>query len=259
MSPDKVIDRSLQLDHPLTRYALFLDVDGTLLPIAERPDQVRVPFSLLGTLHHLRDGFLGALALVSGRAIADLDALFEPLALPAAGVHGLELRHSDGHCCRSSNESLLEPLRTPLRAFAERTPGLLLEDKGLSLALHYRLAPEREAEVARRIDELLGGSLPDLEVTQGKMVFEVKPSGCNKGTAIGAFMEEPPFSGRKPIFLGDDITDEDGFVAVNRLDGISVKVGETGASQAKHRLPNEAAVHSWLAQLVDSSNSQERE
>lgn len=259
MSPDKVIDRSLQLAHPLTRYALFLDVDGTLLPIVERPDQVQVPYSLLEILHRLRDGFLGALALVSGRAIADLDALFEPLTLPAAGVHGLELRRSDGRWFRNSNESLLEPLRRPLIGFAEKTPGLLLEDKGLSLALYYRLAPDREAEVARRIDELLGDILPDLEVTQGKMVFEVKPSGCNKGTAIGAFMDEPPFSGRKPIFLGDDITDEHGFVAVNRFDGISVKVGGMGASQAQHRLPNEAAVHSWLAQLVDSSASQERE
>lgn len=258
MSPDKVFDRSLLLDHPLNRYALFLDVDGTLLPIVERPDQVRVPFSLLETLRHLRDSFLGALALVSGRAIADLDSLFDPLALPAAGVHGLEMRRGNGHHYRSSNESLLEPLRRPLTAFAEQTPGLLLEDKGLSLALHYRLAPERETEVARRIDELLGDSLPALEVTQGKMVFEVKPAGCNKGTAIVAFMEEPPFFGRKPIFLGDDITDEDGFAAVNQLDGISVKIGCTGASRAQHRLPNEAAVHSWLGQLVNSSNSQER-
>lgn len=259
MSPDKAFDRSLKLDHPLTRYALFLDVDGTLLPLVERPDQVHVPLSLLETLNLLRDRFLGALALISGRAVADLDALFEPLVLPAAGIHGLELRRSGEHCLRSSSKGLLEPLRPPLKAFAEKTPGLLLEDKGLSLALHYRLAPEREAEAAQRIDALVANTSPHLEVTQGKMVFEVKPSGYNKGTAIDAFMEEPAFRGRKPIFLGDDITDEDGFAVVNRLDGISVKVGGTDLSRAQYRLPNEAAVHSWLTQLVDSKDLQEGE
>ena len=124
MNSDQVFDRGLQLDHPLTRYALFLDVDGTLLPIVERHDQVEVPLFLLEALIQLHDRFLGALALVSGRAIADLDALFKPLTLPSAGVHGLELRRGDGQLYRSSTESLLEPLRSPLKAFAENTPGL---------------------------------------------------------------------------------------------------------------------------------------
>ncbi len=262
MNAGQVFGPSLQLDHPLGQHALFLDVDGTLLPIAERPDQVEVSPFVLETLSRLNDDLRGALALVSGRAIVDLDTLFDPLILSAAGVHGLEMRRGndskDSHD-RCSNESLLEPLRRSLNAFADVTPGLLLEDKGLSLALHYRLAPERETQAAQLISELLDDGLPGLEMTRGKMVLEVKPSGFNKGTAISTFMQEPPFSGRRPIFLGDDVTDEDGFAAVNRLDGISVKVGNTGPSQAKHRLPDEAAVHTWLSHLVEPPNSREHQ
>ncbi|NIA70236.1 trehalose-phosphatase [Pelagibius litoralis] len=240
----------LRLNCSLQHYALFLDVDGTLLPITTRHYEVRVPAALISLLQSLREELRGALALISGRAIADLDDLFAPLVLPAAGIHGLERRRYDDDYYRNENTNLLEPLRHPLEAFVRERHGLLLEDKGLSLALHYRMAPEREVEVLRHLNHMIDRTQSKLEVKRGKMVFEVKPKGGDKGTAIDAFMNEQPFKGRKPIFLGDDVTDEDGFATVNRLDGISVKVGATESTLASQCLPDEAAVHAWLEYLA---------
>lgn len=247
--PDEV-HQDLQFDCSLQNCALFLDVDGTLLPIAARPQEVHVPSSLLTLLDHLREKLDGAVALVSGRAIADLDNLFAPLALPAAGVHGLERRGVDTQHTSAATTASLDPLRRFLVDFVERSPGPLLEDKGLSLAVHYRMVPDREVDIERYLKATIAKHAPFLELARGKMVFEMKPGGINKGTAIEAFMAEQPFRGRIPVFLGDDITDEDGFAVVNRLGGLSVRIGEKGSTKATQNLPNEAAVHAWLRHLL---------
>ncbi|WP_299393183.1 trehalose-phosphatase [Pelagibius sp.] len=235
---------------PAESCALFLDVDGTLLPIAPRPQDVRVPPFLLSLLADIQNRLEGALALVSGRCVGELDALFSPLRLSAAGVHGLERRKSAGDTATGGQEDVLKPLRQPLADFAESHPGLLLEDKGLAMALHFRQAPELEDEAERMVATLLRNSGAALELQHGKMVLEVKPKGANKGTAVAAFMKEPPFRGRVPVFVGDDVTDEDGFEAVNRLGGLSVKVGAAGeATKATYRLQDEAAVHAWLTKF----------
>ncbi len=226
-------------------WALFLDVDGTLLPFVARPGDVKVPAPLLTLLGDLYDCLEGALALVSGRAISDLDRLFAPLKLPSAGVHGLERRNTRNRLLTDAG-SELEPLRTRLAAYVQAIPGLLLEDKGLSLAIHYRQAPAEGAALEDFLASVLADCSTGLELARGKMVFEVKPCGFDKGTAIQAFMSEVPFRGRKPVFLGDDVTDEDGFAVVNSLGGLSIKVGAGAVTAATENLPDEAAVEAWL-------------
>jgi trehalose 6-phosphate phosphatase len=232
--------------------ALFLDVDGTLLPIASRPDAVAVPPGLLTLLADLERHLQGALALVSGRSIADLDRLFAPLSLPTAGVHGLERRGADGTLHREATAELLDPLRRPIEDFIAARPGLLLEDKRQSLALHYRNAPQLEAEVETLLGELLGDAPSHLSLQRGKMVIEVRAGSADKGTAIEAFSREAPFAGRVPVFIGDDVTDEDGFRLINRLGGLSIRVGEAQDSAAVCILPDEAAVYAWLRAWISN-------
>ncbi len=234
----------------LQHWALFLDVDGTLLPIVARPGDVKVPGPLLTLLGDLHDCLGGALALVSGRAIADLDRLFSPLKLPCAGVHGLERRNTGDRLLTAAAASELEPLRTRLAAYVSAVPGLLLEDKGRSLAVHYRQAPGEGSALEDFLARVLADCDASIELTHGKMVFEVKPRGFDKGTAIQAFMSEAPFRGRRPAFLGDDVTDEDGFAVVNDLGGLSIKVGAGSFTAAKENLADEAAVEVWLRGLV---------
>jgi trehalose 6-phosphate phosphatase len=231
-------------------HALFLDVDGTLLPIASHPDAVQVPVNLLELLNRLSGRLQGALALISGRSIADLDKLFAPLALSCAGVHGLERRGADAVIHREDAVHLLEPLRSPLADFARRNDGLLVEDKQQSLALHYRNAPSHAAEAEAFLRKLIDTGSPSLELHRGKMVFEVRPGGAHKGTAIAAFMNEAPFAGRKPVFIGDDVTDEDGFETVNRLGGLSIRVGRDENTSATCSLADEAAVFAWLRSWI---------
>lgn len=238
--------------------ALFLDVDGTLLNIAPHPDAVKVSRELLDLLDRLDARTGGAVALISGRAIANLDELFAPLRLPCAGVHGLERRGADAVVHRSDAASLLEPLRPALAGFVRARHGLLLEDKRQSLAVHFRNAPGYEDEADAFIRGLIAPHAKELELKRGKMVLEVKPSGANKGTAIAAFMTEPPFAGRRPVFIGDDITDEDGFAVVNRLGGLSIRVGRGGETAAACRLADEAAVHAWLRGVLAGGEGKEK-
>lgn len=231
--------------------ALFLDVDGTLLRIASHPDAVQVSPDMLALLERLAAHAAGALALISGRSIANLDVLFAPLRLPCAGVHGLERRGADSVVHRSDAASLLEPLRLPLDAFVRNHEGLLLEDKGQSLALHFRNAPACGPEAEKLLRALIAANPSSLELKRGKMVLEVKPGSADKGTAIGDFMQEPPFAGRRPVFIGDDVTDEDGFAAVNALGGLSIRVGPVAESAAVCRLADEAAVFAWLRAWLD--------
>jgi trehalose 6-phosphate phosphatase len=243
------------LPRPGDRWAVFLDVDGTLVAIAQTPEAVRVEPALLPLLERLAGANDGALALVSGRSLASIDALFTPLRPPAAGLHGWERRRGDGTLAPSGEPTaILAPLRPALAAFAAARPGLRVEDKGGSLALHYRLAPHYAAAVCHRARDIAAAE-PRLRLIEGRKVVEFVPRGSDKGAAIIAFLAEPPFAGRIPVYVGDDTTDEDGFAAVNRKDGISIKVANPEArgghgSQARHRLPSVAALHAWLAALA---------
>ena len=228
-------------------WAFFLDLDGTLFEIRSTPQAVRREPEEVELVSRLHGAAGGAVALVSGRAIATIDELFAPLRLACAGQHGAERR--DAQLKVQKIELPEEPMKRAadaIRAFAARHQGLLFENKGLSMALHYRLAPHL-AEAAHAAVRGAAAALGDaVEVQVGKMVAELRPAGRDKGGAIEAFMREPPFAGRLPVFIGDDLTDEHGFRVVNRLGGHSVKVGE-GASAARWRLEAPAAVRAWIA------------
>ena len=241
---------------PLDRdAALLIDVDGTLLEIAPHPDRVEVPPGLPRLLERLAGQRDGALALISGRPIADLDLLFQPWRGAAAGLHGIERRRPDGS--RADSEATaadaaaataLDRLRPELQVLMRQRPGVWLEDKGRTLALHYRAVPEAEAEIRARAEQLLREHGNALRLIPGKMVVEFQPRHHGKGGAIAALMAEPPFRARVPVFLGDDTTDEEGFAEVNRRDGLSIRVGAPLAGTAAAcRLPSVTAALDWLA------------
>lgn len=230
--------------------ALFLDVDGTLLQIAERPDAVEVGRGVVALLAHAHRGLGGALALITGRSLADVDRLFAPLALPIAGQHGFERRDAQGRLHLHGRPGVqLARAREQLARLAADRPGVLVEDKGLTLAMHYRQAPDAEPAVCRLAEQLAESSEGALAIQRGKMVVELRPTGKDKGTAIAEFMAEAPFRGRLPVFVGDDLTDEYGFSVVNGFGGLSVKVGE-GPTEAATRLTDVAAVRAWLERLA---------
>jgi trehalose 6-phosphate phosphatase len=236
--------------------ALLIDVDGTLLEIAPRPELVAVPSGLPDLLQRLAGERGGALALISGRRIADLDRLLRPWQGAAAGLHGIERRTVDGNWAASGSSeadraaaAALERLRPALAALAGQRPGIWLEDKGRTLALHYRAAPDAGAAIRDAATQLMLREHGDvLRLIPGKMVVEFQPRHHGKGSAIAAFMEESPFRGRVPVFLGDDTTDEEGFAEVNRRGGISIRVGPPiGGSAAIYELPSVTATLDWLA------------
>jgi trehalose 6-phosphate phosphatase len=253
----------LPLPEPGERWAVFLDVDGTLVAIAATPEQARPDPALLPLLQQLTRANDGALALVSGRSLASIDRLFTPLRPAAAGLHGWERRRADGGLvARDAPTAALTRLRPRLDAYAAARPGVLLEDKGPGVALHYRLAPERGPAV-RRFARRIALAHPELRLLEGRKVAELQPCGTNKGEAILAFLAEPPFAGRRPVFAGDDTTDEDGFAAVNAAGGLSLRVAdaETGgrrASAARWQLGGVPAVHQWLAAVMQHLEGMER-
>jgi trehalose 6-phosphate phosphatase len=239
-------------------WAFFLDIDGTLLDIEVHPDDVRIgraELELVAGLHRATDG---ALALVSGRPLAGIDVLFHPLKLPISGQHGAERRDSRGkrHRHRFPVEAL-QRAAVPVREFAARKEGLIVEDKGASVALHYRLAPRLAAAAEAAVRAAAKAADGAVEVQVGKMVVELKPAGCDKGKTIEEFMREEPFLGRTPVFLGDDVTDEYGFRVVNRLEGHSIKVG-AGPTDARWRLKDPAAAKAWLAAWIEQLRSGRR-
>jgi trehalose 6-phosphate phosphatase len=232
--------------------ALFLDVDGTLVEIAPKPDAVAVPPRLIALLRTLQERLHGAIALVSGRSVATLDALFAPLILPAAGNHGLERRGADGRISAPEvPRAALDRARAAFSRFAAAHDGPIVEDKGISIALHFRQAPHLAGEAERLAETLQTGLAPALRLQRGKMLVELRPSGGDKGSVVHDFMAETPFAGRVPVFIGDDVTDEDGFRAANDLGGISVRVGEpVGETAARHRIADIGEAHHWLAGLA---------
>ena len=238
---------------PFSRnWAFFLDLDGTLLEIAETPDAVGIGPDEKILIESLVAAAGGAVAVISGRALARIDQILKPLLLPAAGQHGAERRDAQGvrHRHRFA-ANILRPVAVGIRSFAAQHQGLVFEDKGASVALHYRKAPQL-AHAAQAAVRDAGGPLGEaVEVQDGKMVVELKPAGCDKGKAIAQFMQEAPFAGRQPVFIGDDATDEYGFRVVNAMGGHTVKVGE-GASVARWRLENPASTRAWLQAWVES-------
>jgi len=227
-------------------WAYFLDVDGTLVEFAPSPDAVQVDTDLLALLKRLDRAGGGALALVSGRSLSDLNTRLDGLRVPMAGQHGLERRNADGDIQLSAAPLPHQSIRNLLLGELQAHPGLLLEDKGMTLALHYRQAPALGAYVHRLMAGLARRLGTDYALQKGKFVVELKPAAADKGKAIAAYLAEPPFAGRHPVFIGDDATDEHGFEAINRLGGLSIKVGP-GNTAARHRLTDVAAVRAWLA------------
>ncbi len=228
------------------QWAYFLDVDGTLINIADTPQAVLVDHALIELIASLHRASGGALALVSGRMISDLQGLIGLLQLPLAGLHGLERRDSTGRLwLHAAPPAAMSAIKEALAPVLARHPGLLLEDKGLTLALHYRLAPKLTGYVHQLMRRFTLSAGENLELQRGKCVVEIKPAGIDKGTAVTEYLAGSPFKVRRAVFIGDDRTDEHGFAEVNKLDGISIKVGK-GPSCARFRLPDVASVHHWL-------------
>ncbi|MBN9557622.1 MAG: trehalose-phosphatase [Alphaproteobacteria bacterium] len=228
------------------RIALFLDVDGTLLDIALRPDAVHVPDGLIDTLLRIQALASGALALVSGRSVAQLDQIFGASHFAAAGCHGAEIRFlPDGKITRG--ESVSTACKARFAALAENFPGVLLEDKGCSLALHYRAVRELAPKVLAAAADCIR-HFPHMELLPGKDVIELKPAGIDKGSACVEFLRRPPFAGRTPVYVGDDVTDERALVRVHALGGIGISVGGLRRG-ARYNLKTPAEVRGWLLML----------
>ena len=224
--------------------ALFLDLDGTLAPIAARPQDVRPDPRRTGLLERLADALDGRLAVVTGRTLADVDRILEGRVVAVAAVHGLVRRDAQGRLHETRPHPALEQAGEAFREFSGRDSGLIVEEKGLSVALHFRLArhhAEAARELAHRIAEATG-----LTVQDGDMVEELRTPGPTKADSVLAFMAEDPFKGASPIFIGDDSTDEDGFAAAHQLHGSGILVGPSRATGAKFRLPGVEATLSWL-------------
>jgi trehalose 6-phosphate phosphatase len=236
----------------LSNIALFLDVDGTLLDIEDHPAAVSADPALIALLERLSRALGGALSLISGRTLADIDRIFTPVRFAAAGAHGAELRLHPDNSVSSTECSLPPSIVQRMQAFAESDPRLLLEEKHGGISLHYRRAPELEEQCTAFVHGLLPEIEKDFRLIAGKMVFEFAPKEHHKGAAIGEMMQRDPFNGRTAVFVGDDVTDEDGFRAVNALGGITIRVGFSPDSEARFSLPDVAAVHRWLESIEQS-------
>lgn len=238
------------LPDPEPDWALFLDLDGTLVELAERPDAVTPAADLPALLTRLAQGLGGAVAVVSGRSLEGVQRLIGATDIPLAGVHGLERRGADGRVHRATiPQPGLDHARERLQRFVAEHPGTLFEDKGIALALHFRTAPRHEAAALAAITAAATGLGRAYRAHTGKFVFELRPTGRDKGTVIDAFLREPPFRGRRPVFIGDDVTDEDGFRRVRELGGYAIRVGPLDGSAAQWTLQSVPEVLEWLDRL----------
>ena len=251
--------KSIQSLRPNLDWALFLDVDGTILHLRETPDSVEASEHLLDILELISRRLNGAVALVSGRRIDDLDRIFVPHTLPTAGLHGLERRDATGHITQFPEPRALATLRVPLSELASSNEGVVVEDKSHALAIHYRQAPDQAGEIQRIVEDLIRPLAHELHVIHGKMVSEVKPQHADKGSAIRDFMNETPFKGRLPVFIGDDTTDEDGFAYVNQLHGFAVRVGDSDSTAARYSVDSVDDVIAWLETWPSTLQQQEQD
>jgi trehalose 6-phosphate phosphatase len=250
-APDAVPVPSSLVPH-LSETAVLLDIDGTLLDLAPTPREVWVPPGLAKTLNRLHKRTNGALALVSGRSLNDIDLIFAPDQFPAVGGHGAEMRiEADSDAVAAHAPPMDKELKRRLAAIARLSPGILLEDKGYSLALHYRLAPHAEKAIYAAVS-LIRADLPNapIEVLPGKQVCEIKHSGFTKATGVQELMKHEPFRGRRPFFIGDDVTDESVFAIMPDLDGLAFSVGRRVRGVAGH-FDAPSDVREFLAHLLD--------
>ena len=253
-APDAVPVPSSMVPH-LSETAVLLDVDGTLLDLAPTPREVWVPPGLAKTLQRLHKRTNGALALVSGRSLNDIDLIFAPEQFPAVGGHGAEMRiDPDSDSVDAHAPPLDKELKRRLAAIAKLSPGILLEDKGYSLALHYRLAPHAEKAIYAAVS-LIRADLPNapIEVLPGKCVCEIKHSGFSKASGVHELMKREPFKGRRPFFIGDDVTDETVFAIMPDLDGLAFSVGRRAQGVAGH-FDAPSDVREFLAHLLDDES-----
>lgn len=229
---------------PQPDWTLLFDFDGTVAALAPRPDLVVIEERLKRLLMDWQRALGGAVAVVTGRPLDQIDQLLQPLALAGAGQHGAELRHCGGcEPIRLPPPAGLETARRSLRQFVAGEPRAWLEEKPNSLALHYRQAPHLAGRCRAAAAEAARDA--GLEVLHGRCVFELRDARTHKGEAIAALLEIPPFRGRVPVFAGDDVTDEDGFAVVRGRGGVTIKVGE-GETRAQYRLPSVPAFLQWL-------------
>lgn len=235
----------------LRKYAILLDIDGTILDLAPSPQQIRVPAGLRRTLVRLDELSGGAVALVSGRSLRDIDLIFAPLELAAIGGHGAELRVTAGAKALQRATPLPVALKRRLARLTELGPGILAEDKGYSLALHYRLAPEKadalHAAVRRICADAVAGTV---DILPGKFVVEVKRAGVSKATAVRELMTHAPFADRRPIFIGDDTTDEPVFGIISQFGGLGFSVGRVAPNVNGH-FDEPESVRAWLERIAD--------
>src|SRR5437868_930696 len=248
--PGNVAERDLA--RRLDEFAVLLDIDGTLLDLAPTPREVWVPPDLSKTLNRLLDKTSGAVALVSGRSLNDIDLIFAPEQFPAVGGHGAEMRlEADSEAVAAHAPPMDKELKRRLAAIARLSPGILLEDKGYSLALHYRLAPHAEKAIYAAVS-LIRADLPNapIEVLPGKLVCEIKHSGFTKATGVRELMTHEPFRGRRPLFIGDDVTDESVFAIMPDLEGLAFSVGRRARGVAGH-FDAPSDVREFLAHLLD--------
>src|SRR5437762_37071 len=250
--PGNVAERDLA--RRLDEFAVLLDIDGTLLDLAPTPREVWVPPDLSKTLNRLLDKTSGAVALVSGRSLNDIDLIFAPEEFPAVGGHGAEMRVG-AEAVVTNAPPMDKELKRRLAAIAKLSPGILLEDKGYSLALHYRLAPHAEKAIYEAVS-LTRADLPNapIEVLPGKCVCEIKHSGCTKASGVRELMTHAPFKGRRPLFIGDDVTDESVFAIMPDLNGVAFSVGRRAKGVAGH-FDDPSDVREFLARLLDDENA----
>src|SRR5207302_1930642 len=245
-----------ELARRLDQCAILLDIDGTLLDLAPTPREVWVPPGLAKTLNGLLDKTAGGLALVSGRSLNDIDLIFAPEQFPAVGGHGAEMRLSqDSEAVATHAPPMDKELKRRLAAIAKLSPGILLEDKGYSLALHYRLAPHAEKAIYAAVS-LIRADLPNapIEVMPGKCVCEIKHSGFSKASAVRELMTHEPFMGRRPLFVGDDVTEESVFAIMTDIGGLAFSIGRRAKGVAGH-FDDPGDVRAWLAHLLDDEKS----
>jgi trehalose 6-phosphate phosphatase len=235
----------------LRKCALLLDIDGTILDLAPAPQEVWVPAELRKTLSRLHDLTGGALALVSGRSLHDIDLIFSPLQLAAIGGHGAELRTAPGAEPIEHAVQLDPVVKRKLASLTELSPGILVEDKGYSLALHYRSAPAKGDELRAAIQDICAGVPRGMvEVLPGKLVFEIKMAGLNKASAVRELMKYPPFKDRSPIFIGDDTTDEPVFPILSQFGGLGFSVGRVAPDVNGH-FEKPESVRAWLGRIAN--------
>jgi trehalose 6-phosphate phosphatase len=240
-----------------SRWALFVDIDGTLLGVASTPDGVRVPAGLVQLLDTLVRSLGGAVAILTGRRIADADSLFAPLKLAASGVHGTELRCERGGPIDTLARPIPADVILAMNKISSLASGILVEQKGCGVAVHYRNAPLARKALETELAAIVAASSYELVLREGRKVLEAVPSGYSKGTALTTLMSLPPFKGRRPVMVGDDVGDESAFQVAERLGGLGLRVGGEHYDTGTADFDGVDSVRAWLKALASRLATQQ--